>query len=168
MGQWHHLVTCYLHLRTKQNSLTLVLIPSFNIIYRIKVAQRIEVPGTSRCIPIYSDDDDDNVNIVVQHPSDCLVLQSGHINLPEEHELYVHLPAQDSTTTASSPTEGWHQVFTHLLETFQPPLVSVNVLRTECDIQDRTFHKVLDDGTLYYCGWASNGRQFLLKRYVQI
>ena len=75
------------------------------------------------------------------------------------------------TDICSTDTDTMHvhkavhkHLFYHLLETFHPPQLRINILRTESGIKEDMFFISLEDGSLYFCLWNRNATILLMTR----
>ena len=129
--------------------------------------QTVEVPDTSRFVRTYSEGDKVMV-IVADQLSDIRVLQQHHITLHGQCKLYVFVNrvlTQDADgMSVCGRTDGWQQAFTHLLQTFHPAAVYIDVVRAESGIQEDWFPMCLQDGSLYWCAWREGGTILVITR----
>ena len=119
----------------------------------------MKVPGTTQCVGIYPGSDKTTTRIVTDRLADCMSLQHEHIQLHGQCHLSVFLNSvqkqeADEVSTCGQTTEGWQKALTHLLETFKPAKLYVEVDRTEFGKQKDRFHMSLQDGSLYWCRWS--------------
>ena len=125
----------------------------------------VGVPGTARCVRTILEDDD-GLGIVADKLSDLVVLQKEH-NMQQRHRklaVFVNrVLRQDADgISAHGRTEGWQQACTHLLETYHPAAVQINVVRTNSDIPKDHFFMTLEDGSLYGVGLNANSTKLLI------
>ena len=120
----------------------------------------VQVPDTSRCVSAYQQDDEVMV-IAADQLSDVMVLQKENVSPPGRCHLKVFInrvPNRDTDgMSVNGRTQGWHQALMHLLETSQPSVVYINVVKAESSIEDDKFFMTLGDGSLYWSEWIKDG-----------
>ena len=129
----------------------------------------VQVPDTSRCVSAYQQDDEVMV-IAADQLSDVMVLQKENVSPPGQCHLKVFInrvPNQDADgMSVNGRTQGWHQALMYLLETSQPSVVYINVVKEESSIEDDKFFMTLEDGSLYWSEWIEDGTILAVIRSV--
>ena len=121
----------------------------------------MKVPNTSRYVMI-GQLDEEKVAVKSNQLSDCLTLQTEHIQTTDGLNLFVDLSLilsnpKDAPDTASE----WQQTIQHLLDTFHPDLLIIHKAETHIL---KTFGGKTNAGSTYEGTWIDD--DFVITRKV--